>query len=225
MILAIRPILISLLIMSFLFPFPLFATETGSIADNDDDNKCGGIGKQAAKAIIEGAKDAAAATPSPLRTPAGSSTQMRIAIVGRNGKLCAEDTTSPDAWLGSIAIARGKAFTALAFSSDQNSLSSRIIGLLARQDGPGSTVPADIGTDAGVAPLFGIGNSNRERLGIITFAGGVPIYNGSTLVGAIGVSGDGVDEDEQVAICGVNNATPTTGLTTPFAPPLASPCQ
>jgi uncharacterized protein GlcG (DUF336 family) len=79
--------------------------------------------------------------------------------------------------------------------------------------------------DAGVAPLFGIGDSNRDGLGLITFAGGVPIYSGSTLVGAIGVSGDGVDEDEQVAICGVINASADTSLTTPFTPPLASACQ
>jgi hypothetical protein len=71
-----------------------------ALAD-DQGNKCDGIGKQAAQAIIEGTKIAANATPSPLRTPAGVSTQMRIAIVGRTGKLCAEDTTSPDAWLDS----------------------------------------------------------------------------------------------------------------------------
>jgi uncharacterized protein GlcG (DUF336 family) len=170
-----------------------------------------------------GAKLAASVTPSPFWGTA--TTHMRIAIVGHSGRLCLEDTPSADAWLGSISIARGKAFTAVAFSSNQNSLSSRDIGLLARQDGPGSKDPNDVGTDAGVAPLFGIGDSNRERLGIITFAGGVPIYSGSTLVGAIGVSGDGVDEDEQVAICGVVNASGTTGLTTPFSPPLASACE
>jgi len=204
--------------------FALSPWQDLALAD-DQGNKCEGIGKKAAQAIIEVAKIAANATPSPLRMPAGMSTQMRIAIVGRDGKLCVEDTTSPDAWLGSISIARGKAFTAVAFSSNQNALSSRQIGLLARQDGPGSIVPTDIGTDAGVAPLFGIGDSNRDRLGIITFAGGVPIYSGSTLVGAIGVSGDAVDEDEQVAICGVSNAAATTSLTTPFTPPLVSPCE
>jgi uncharacterized protein GlcG (DUF336 family) len=200
-----------------------FSLSYGAARAADDGNKCEGIGRRAAQAIIEGAKVAAAATPSPFRGT--TSTQMRIAIVGRTGELCVEDSTSNDAWLGSISIARGKAFTAVAFSSNQNSLSSRDIGLAARQDGPGSTASTDIGTDAGVAPLFGIGDSNRDRLGIITFAGGVPIYRGSTLVGAIGVSGDGVDEDEQVAICGVINASADTSLTTPFTPPLASACQ
>jgi uncharacterized protein GlcG (DUF336 family) len=195
----------------------------GMARADDDNNKCDGIGKQAAQAIIAGATIAASATPSAFRGTAP--TQMRIALVGRSGDLCVEDTTSPDAWLGSIAIARGKAFTAVAFSSNQNALSSREIGLAARPDGPGSTALADIGTDKGVAPLFGIGESNRERLGVITFAGGVPIYSGASLVGAIGVSGDGVDEDEQVAICGVQNAAGTTGLTTPFSPPLPHACQ
>ena len=31
------------------------------------------------------------------------------------------------------------------------------------------------------------------------FAGGVPIYRGKTLVGGIGVSGDGIDQDDMVA--------------------------
>jgi len=211
-----RTVLMLLTTLSFI----LLAMSPSPAAAGAAPNNCDGIGLTAAQAIIQGAKIAAAATPSSLRTPAGSSTQMRIAIVGRSGNPCAEDTTSPDAWLGSISIARGEAFTAVAFSSNQNALSSRIIGLLARQDGPGSKDQKTVGTDGGVAPLFGIGDSNRERLGIITFAGGVPIYDGSVLVEAIGVSGDGVDEDEQVAICGVVNAFGTTGLTTPFSPPL-----
>lgn len=34
---------------------------------------------------------------------------------------------------------------------------------------------------------------------IITFPGGVPLYKAGALVGAVGVSGDGVDQDEDVA--------------------------
>jgi len=52
----------------------------------------------------------------------------------------------------------------------------------------------------------GIGNSNqlgiRFRNGIITFPGGVPLHKNGELVGGIWVSGDGVDQDEQVALCG-----------------------
>lgn len=34
----------------------------------------------------------------------------------------------------------------------------------------------------------------------------MPIYRGDTLVGAIGVSGDGVDQDDMVAFLGLHNA-------------------
>lgn len=47
--------------------------------------------------------------------------------------------------------------------------------------------------------------------GIQIFAGGIPLYRGSTLVGAIGVSGDGIDQDDLIAAGGANN----------FAPPVA----
>ena len=33
-----------------------------------------------------------------------------------------------------------------------------------------------------------------------------PIYRGATLVGAIGVSGDGVDQDDMIAFLGVHEA-------------------
>jgi uncharacterized protein GlcG (DUF336 family) len=42
--------------------------------------------------------------------------------------------------------------------------------------------------------------------GLQVFPGGVPIYRGDTLVGAIGVSGDGIDQDDMVAFLGVHQA-------------------
>ena len=47
--------------------------------------------------------------------------------------------------------------------------------------------------------------------GLQIFAGSLPIYRGSTLIGAIGVSGDGIDQDDLIAAAGANN----------FAPPVA----
>src|SRR5262249_46656102 len=43
--------------------------------------------------------------------------------------------------------------------------------------------------------------------GIQIFPGSVPIYRGDTLVGAIGVSGDGVGPDDMVAFLGLQNAS------------------
>ncbi len=59
--------------------------------------------------------------------------------------------------------------------------------------------PADIAP--GVAP-----GVNRLANGIQIFPGSVPIYRGSTLVGGVGVSGDGVDQDDMVAFLGLHNA-------------------
>jgi uncharacterized protein GlcG (DUF336 family) len=42
--------------------------------------------------------------------------------------------------------------------------------------------------------------------GIQIFPGAVPIYRGATLVGAIGISGDGVDQDDMIAFLGLARA-------------------
>ena len=47
--------------------------------------------------------------------------------------------------------------------------------------------------------------------GLQIFAGGVPIYHGTTLVGGIGVSGDGIDQDDMVAFLGLYNAGQALG--------------
>ena len=47
---------------------------------------------------------------------------------------------------------------------------------------------------------------NRLQNGIQIFPGGVPVYRGSRLVGGLGVSGDGIDQDDMIAFLGANNA-------------------
>lgn len=47
--------------------------------------------------------------------------------------------------------------------------------------------------------------------GLQIFPGGVPIYRNGMLVGAIGVSGDGVDQDDMVALLGVARASQALG--------------
>jgi len=50
--------------------------------------------------------------------------------------------------------------------------------------------------------------TGRSRIanGIQIFPGSVPIYRGSTLIGGIGVSGDGIDQDDMISFLGLNNA-------------------
>jgi uncharacterized protein GlcG (DUF336 family) len=50
------------------------------------------------------------------------------------------------------------------------------------------------------------------RNGIQIFAGSVPIYRGSTLIGAVGVSGDGIDQDDLIAAGGANTFAPPAAI-------------
>src|ERR1700750_2374950 len=91
---------------------------------------------------------------------------MNIAIVDAGNNLTAF-ARQDGAWLGSIAIAQDKAFTARAFDSATDELYEKTQ--------PGGS-------------LYGIGVSNDGR--VITFPGGVPLMGGDDeVVGAIGVSG------------------------------------
>jgi uncharacterized protein GlcG (DUF336 family) len=49
-------------------------------------------------------------------------------------------------------------------------------------------------------------NLRKVRNGIQIFPGGVPIYRGGRLAGGLGVSGDGVDQDDMIAFLGLANA-------------------
>ncbi len=136
------------------------------------------------KKILDQAEVGALKEPSLLRANSKGekqTTKMHIVVVDRSGRIVGQRSMG-DAWLGSIHIARAKAFTALAFSSNENALTTRSIGLLSQPGGP----------------LWQIGSSNVGD-GIIEFPGGLPVYKEGVLVGAIGVSGDGVEEDENVA--------------------------
>ncbi|MDP8994561.1 MAG: heme-binding protein [Pseudomonadota bacterium] len=51
----------------------------------------------------------------------------------------------------------------------------------------------------------------RIANGIQIFPGSVPVYRGSQLVGAIGVSGDGIDQDDMISFLGTHNGGQRTG--------------
>jgi uncharacterized protein GlcG (DUF336 family) len=53
---------------------------------------------------------------------------------------------------------------------------------------------------------------NRLQNGLQIFPGGVPIYRAGKLVGGIGVSGDGIDQDDMTAFLGVANASSRVGV-------------
>jgi uncharacterized protein GlcG (DUF336 family) len=65
------------------------------------------------------------------------------------------------------------------------------------------------------APSIALG---RLANGIQIFPGSVPIYKAGVLVGALGISGDGVDQDDMVAFLGVHRASLKLGGTITNAP-------
>ena len=54
--------------------------------------------------------------------------------------------------------------------------------------------------------------------GIQIFPGGFPIYRGATLIGGIGVSGDGIDQDDLIGFLGLANAGIVLGTGVAHAP-------
>ena len=104
---------------------------------------------------------------------------MNIAVMDAGRNLVAFHRMD-GAWVASTDIAIDKAFT-----SAGRGLTTRKIGEMAQ---PGQ-------------PLFGINTTNGGR--IVIFAGGVPLVRDGEVVGAVGVSGGSVDQDEEVAEAGV----------------------
>jgi uncharacterized protein GlcG (DUF336 family) len=64
-----------------------------------------------------------------------------------------------------------------------------------------------------VNPSAGLAN------GIQIFPGSVPVYRGDVLIGGIGVSGDGVDQDDMISLLGVHDAGEDLGGAINNAPP------
>lgn len=103
---------------------------------------------------------------------------QNIAVVDEGNNLVAF-ARMDGAWIGSIDIAQSKAFTARAFD-----MPTQDLGAAAQPD----------------EPLFGIHASNHGK--VIIFAGGIPLQRGTRIVGAIGVSGGTVEQDQEVAEAG-----------------------
>lgn len=105
-------------------------------------------------------------------------TLMNIAVVDSGTNLIAF-AHMDEAWLGSIDISLKKARTARYFN-----MNSGEIGKLSQPGGP----------------LYNIEHSNG---GLISFPGGVLIKNAKgEIIGAVGVSGDSVENDHTVASAG-----------------------
>jgi uncharacterized protein GlcG (DUF336 family) len=126
------------------------------------------------------------------------------AIVNRTGEICATAVATDDpasAWPGSQAIAKAKAFTANAYSTDTQPMSTARLYTLTQ---PGHSLwgvaqPNGFSPECLVAPQDADKTNGKICGGSIAFGGGVPLYKGKTRVGGLGVSGDTACADHEIA--------------------------
>jgi len=78
---------------------------------------------------------------------------------------------------------------------------------------------AGVDIAADLSAITDSAQNKRVANGLQIFAGGVPVYTGNTLIGAIGVSGDGIDQDDMIAFLGLHNAGIALGGAIGNAPP------
>lgn len=189
----------------------------------------GGVARLTAtevETILKHAAERSQITRAGIRLPRGQITQVWISVINNPAAPGVEPIVlgtyrTPDATLFSWDVAVQKARTALFYSRGlergvPRALSSRAVGFLSQD-----IYPPGIGTNP-AGPLFGfqaafslIGgmvpatpiNLNVPN-GITIFPGGFPLYRNGVLVGAIGVSGDGIEQDDIVAASGARDFLP-----------------
>ncbi len=181
--------------------------------------KIGGVAKRLTRDEVEEAIKLAAhralTTRAGIRLPIGTAVKVFITVVANPDKAGDKPEIlgvfrTGEATIFSWDVAVQKARTAIFFSNSQTAMSSRTVGFLAQKFYP----PGIDGREHG--PLFGFqeavslrqapgggfpGNPNLPN-GITIFPGGFPLYRDGKVIGAIGISGDGVDQDDIIGISG-----------------------
>lgn len=131
-------------------------------------------------------------------------TRMWIAVVNRDGKLCAVANSQDDpsqVWPGSQSIAKAKAYTANAFSLDSLALSTARLYTFTQ---PGHSLwslgQANPFDPQALAPIGTQGGGDNQITGgMIFFGGGVPLYKNGKIIGGLGISGDTSCTDHEIA--------------------------
>jgi uncharacterized protein GlcG (DUF336 family) len=181
--------------------------------------------------IINLAADRARTTRAGIRLPIGSQMQVFIAVVNNPNQPGVAPTVlgtfrTGEATMFSWDVAVQKARTAVYYSSRDLlgfgvniAMSTRTVGFLAQSNYPPGIDADKPGPFFGQQEMFSglVGTLSNVMLqmpltlnpelpnGITIFPGGFPLYRNGVLVGAIGISGDGVDQDDIVGASGTEN--------------------
>jgi uncharacterized protein GlcG (DUF336 family) len=170
--------------------------------------------------IVEQAVDVASQTRAAIRLPIGSRASFVIAVSDLAGNLLGLYRMA-DSTVFSIDVAVSKSRNVVYFSSKPDprdlpdlipgtAISNRTISFTSQPFYP----PSIDGTDSGPSfDLFvrdlanpcsqGFDTRNKQnQSGIVFFPGSLPLYKDGKLVGGLGISGDGVEQDDLVAAGG-----------------------
>ena len=122
--------------------------------------------------------DATQITEAARAHAAGLGTPVTITVVDGGGNVRTQ-TRMDGARFGTLNVSANKAFTAAAFGAPTKVLTDLVQ--------PG-------------APLFGFADAMGGRF--VSFAGGIPLVRDDEVIGAIGISGGSVDQDQAIADAG-----------------------
>jgi uncharacterized protein GlcG (DUF336 family) len=204
------------------FPYPVatFGGVTGQIRQLIiSDPRSGTINGQprltAAEvtSIINYAADRVRTTRAAIRLPIGTQMEAFISVVNFPNAPNVPPTVlgtfrTGEATLFSWDVAVQKARTAIGFSKNGNTtaVSSRTVGFLAQSNYPPGIDGNRPGPYNGLQEMLSMAPPNPNfPNGITIFPGGFPLYRNGQLIGAIGVSGDGVDQDDIVGASGTHD--------------------
>jgi uncharacterized protein GlcG (DUF336 family) len=179
--------------------------------------------------IIAAAANRARTTRAGIRLPRGQAAQVFITVVNNPnsngvppvvlGTFCTSSNATRFSW----DVAVQKARTAVFFSASNRAYSTRTVGFLAQSLYPPGIIGTEPGLFFGLQERFSIITPNSILAtnpvngavfttstnvdpnlpnGITIFPGGFPLYRNGVLIGAIGVSGDGVDQDDLISASG-----------------------
>jgi len=186
------------------------------------------LSQSAVDAIVQRAIAAAKKTRGIIRLPLNSYARMVIAVAGVDGTILAL-YRMPDATVFSIDVAVAKARNVIWFSSGHDlsgvgaatAVTNRTIGF-----GAQPLYPPGIDSkvfNVGNGPFYnlflhdlatpcsqGSQPANANQNGIVFFAGATPLYENGKLVAGLGVSGDGVEQDDYVTYLAAGNLLPPT---------------
>jgi uncharacterized protein GlcG (DUF336 family) len=160
------------------------------------------------RGLLDAASARAAKTRAGIRLPGGKAMQVFISVINNPNQDGVAPSVlgtfrTPDATFFSWDVSVQKARTALFFSNNTKAMSTRAVGFLAQSLYPPGINGTTPGPFNGLQEKYSVAPPNPNLPnGITIFPGGFPLYRNGQIIGAIGISGDGVDQDDLVAASG-----------------------